>query len=117
MDAYGIILHAAAAVVSSAALTAAIANRFRKVFAGGVALAAGICPWLMIAGFHGSLRGELWFALGMFGAPPLYCVAFFLYGIGPGTLRRGVAAGAALIGMFAAIGNTLFLFHLFSKMP
>lgn len=116
MDPYGVILFVAAIVVSSAALTAVVANRFRKVLAGTVVLLAGFCPWLIILGFSGWLRENVWFALGMFGSPPLYFVSFFLYGTGASTRGRGIAAVAALVGMFAAVGNTLFLFHLFSKM-
>lgn len=116
MDVYGVLLYAAAIAVSSAALTAIVTNRFHKTLAGIVALCAGVCPWLSIAAFHSLLRGDLWIALGVYGSPPLYCAAFFLYGIGGSTPGRGIAAGAALTGMFAALGNTMFMFHLFSKM-
>jgi hypothetical protein len=47
---------------------------------------------------------------------PLFLVAFFLYGIGQGTPRRGVSAGASLVGMFAGGGFSIILFGLLSRM-
>lgn len=115
------ILYATAAIVTGAGVTAVVVNRFCKVLAGSVTLMAGVCPWLMIGGFFTNwswLRSQQWAGVfGLFGAPLLFVIAFFLYGLGKVTPRRGFAAGASLIGMFAALGNTLLWFHLLSKMP
>ena len=112
-------IHASAAIVSIAGVTAVVVNRFRKSLAGALVVMAAICPWLMINGFYMNwswLQGEWVGILGLFGASPLFLIAFFLYGVGIAAPRRGFSAGASLIGMFVALGNTLLWFQLFSKM-
>lgn len=116
MDGEALMVYASALAVSVAGLSAVVFNRFHRVLAGVVVLAASACPWLFILALNGRLRGDLLALLGMYGSPPLFCIAFFLYGAGKKTARRGIAATAALIGMFLAIGYTLLLVHLLSHM-
>jgi|GEM_PF-3498267 len=115
-----ILICATAAITTGAGMTAVVVNHFRKVPAGVVALMASVCPWLMIGGFftNWSWQRSQWAGVfGLFGAPLLFVIAFFLYGLGKVTPKRDFAAGMALIGMFVALGNTLSWFHLLSRMP
>jgi hypothetical protein len=113
------IIYIAATLVSAAGVVAVVIDRFRKGLAGMVVLAAAVCPWLMVCGLSthwGWLRAPWTEALGLFGAPVLFVIAFFLFGLGKITPRRGLAAAASLAGMFIGLGNTLLWFHLLSRM-
>jgi hypothetical protein len=116
MNAEAAIVFTGTAVVSGTALTAVVLDRYRKKLAALVTLAAGLCPWLLILGFKGVLRGEVCVGLGLFGATPLFAAAFFLFGIGQKSRGTKVAAGIVLAGMFLSIGLSMFWFHLLSKM-
>ena len=115
-----IIVVTTAVMMTAAGIAAVVVNRFRKILAGVVALLAGVCPWLPIGAFFRHwqwLQGQWTTTAGMFGALPLFVIAFFLFGKGEVTPGRGFAAAASLAGMFTALGHMLFWFHLLSRMP
>jgi len=126
-------------VASAAGIVAAAINRLRKVAAGTFALAGGLVPWLVPATLHGWIpssgllsvigpigsdpllhswipSADLLLRLGQFGSGPLFLVAFFLYVLGERTPRRGFAAGASLVGMFAGIGVSAFVSRAIARM-
>ena len=104
-------------IASAAAIVADAINRLRKVAAGIFALAGGVVPWLFLAMLHEWIPSStLLSVIGIFGSGPLFLVAFFLYGMGEATPRRGVAAGASLVGMFAGIGYSAFVFGGLARM-
>ena len=104
-------------IASAAAIVAVAINRLRKVAAGIFALAGGIVPWLFLAMMKGWIpSSSLLSVVGIFGGGPLFLVAFFLYGLGERTPRRGFAAGASLVGMFAGIGFSVFVFGGLARM-
>lgn len=145
MDVAVIAVFGTAAIGSSAAIVAAAADRFRKVVASSVALIAGLAPWVFLLALQGYIPDSKALSVfvqryilnsdalsvflqryisnsnalalfGLFGSGPLFLVAFFLYCIGQRTPRRGVAAGASLIGMFAGGGFSIILSGLLSHM-
>ena len=117
MEAAVIGMFGTGAIASSAAIVATAINRFRKVAAGGFALAGGIVPWLFFAAWSKWIPSSTaLYTLSIFGSGPLFLVAFFLYGLGERTSKRGVAAAASLVGMFAGIGFSAFLSNLLSRM-
>ena len=99
-------------ITSAAAIVAAVSDRFRKGVPTCLAVVAGILPWFCVAMVQGWIQTwglDVFWAIAIFGSAPLFLVAFFLFGVGKRTPRRGVAAGASLVGMFAGIGFSMFL--------
>lgn len=104
-------------IASSAAIVAVAVDKFRKIAAGCFALSGGIVPWLFFLMWSDRLPSSTALSLiSLFGSGPFFLVAFFLYGLGQRTPMRGVAAGASLVGMFAGIGFSAFLFGALSRM-
>ena len=98
------------AIATAAAIVAAVIDRLRKVAAGCFALAGGVVPWLFFALWYNWLPSSMLLSIiSIFGSGPLFLIAFFLYGLGVPTPKRGVAAGATLVGLFAGIGFSAFL--------
>ena len=116
MEAATIAIFGTATAASSAAVVAAVTDRFRKVVATTFALVAGLAPWVFFPAWQNYRTSTALLMFSMFGSGPLFLVAFFLFGVGQRTPRRGVAAGASLVGMFAGGGFSIVLFGLLSRM-
>ena len=117
METTAIVIFGAGTVASCAAIVAAANDRFHKVAASSAALVAGILPWLFFLMWHRYLPSSNPLAvISIFGSGPMFLGAFFLYGVGQITPSRSIAAGAALIGMFAGGGFSIALSSLLSRM-
>ena len=104
-------------VITGASVVAVSVDRFQRIAASIFALSAGIPPWLFYFLWKQHfLRGQAISVFAMFGSGPLFLIAFFLYGRGNRERALSPQASAALVGMFAGIGFSLFLIDLLSRM-
>lgn len=99
----------------AAGITAGILNRFRKKTASLFALAAGFSPSLFFMAYQGVMDSQYLVFAGMFGAAPLFLIAFFAYGFGSTTKQDKLAAAASMIGFFLGGGYSLILIALLSR--
>jgi|GEM_PF-6763042 len=117
---------AAASIVSTAAVTAVVADRFSSRCAGVLTTAAGIMPWIFLASLFWNVR-LVWlkwipFADAVVGISSLsgsfflFLIAFFLYARSEVSTRRSISGTATVIGMFAGLTYTICICRLLSHM-
>ena len=93
-----------------------ILNRFRKKIASCLALIAGLSPCLFFMAYEGLIESEiLGVGLGMYGAAPLFLIAFFAFGYGQITKPDRIAAVVSIIGTFLGGSYTLLLVGLLAR--
>ena len=99
-----------------AGFSALIVNRFRKKSACCLALIAGFSPCLFFMASKGIIDGEiLGIYVGMYGAAPLFIIAFFVFGFGEITKLDKIAAAVSIIGSFLGGSYSLLLVALLAQ--
>lgn len=94
-------------------IAAVIVNRFRKKVASCLSLIAGFSPLLFFMAYEGTIENKfLGIILGMYGAAPLFLIAFFGFGFGEVSKSDKTSAAITMIGCLLGIIYSLGLINI-----